>query len=348
MADLVLSGRWIGKKGLFKASVGSIRFLSSLDEIVITQNPIFLVVSYDISNLTTGIPIKTSGYPNIVSIEIKDLVGLRHSPMGYKINYKGSAVSDTGYKKAIDLIKQRISDGVIYQVNLTNKFDFEVDGDVLGLAVDFYQRQPVPYFFYLNHEGFTLISGSMELFLSRYGNVIKSMPIKGTSTNRKTLKQSTKDMAENLMITDMMRNDIGRVSEISSVSVPEIFKITKYKTLYQMHSTVVGICDKTINEILHCTFPPASVTGAPKIKAVEIIDSLEPHPRGYYCGCAGLVMPNGDFTLSVLIRTAYGKDNKISYFAGCGIVWDSDEDMELDEMYLKVRAFYPLYPSKNN
>lgn len=346
LADLIISGRWIGKSGLYRAISNDVRFLQYIDELSLSKYPVFLIVSYDISSDTTGISIKESAYPKIIALEIKDFKRFNFRASPYKVGFQRAVISDEDYEYKVIAIKEEISRGVIYQVNLTNRFDFMIQGDKMSFFADFYQNQPVPYFFYLIHEDFSLVSGSMELFLTRSVNVLKSMPIKGTSTDRKALSNSVKDKAENLMITDMMRNDIGRVSKIGSVSVPELFRITKYKTLYQMHSTVMGISDKAINEILHCTFPPSSVTGAPKIKAVEVIDSLEPHSRGYYCGCAGLWMPSGDFTLSVLIRTAYGRGNELSYFAGCGIVWDSDPKIELQEMYLKVRAFYPLSPLK--
>jgi para-aminobenzoate synthetase component 1 len=174
-----------------------------------------------------------------------------------------------------------------------------------------------------------------------------SKPIKGTSKSLKFLQESEKDKAENLMITDMMRNDIGKIAQIGSIKVSELFKITKYKTLYQMHSTVEGNTESSLIEIIKATFPPASVTGAPKRKAVEIIDTLEPYFRSYYCGCAGLVKSETDFTLSVLIRTAIGMRDKLSYYAGCGIVWDSKPKKELNELYLKVKAFYLMQKTFN-
>jgi para-aminobenzoate synthetase component 1 len=107
-----------------------------------------------------------------------------------------------------------------------------------------------------------------------------------------------------------------------------------------MHSTVVGETSEDISVILANTFPPASVTGAPKYRAVQVIEELEPHPRGYYCGTAGFIQEKGDFLLSVLIRTAYGGGSELSYFAGCGIVWDSEPEKEWKELLLKVRAFF--------
>ena len=191
----------------------------------------------------------------------------------------------------------------------------------------------MPYAFFLDLEDFYLISGSMELFLEKRGNKLVSKPIKGTAKRKKDLEKSQKDKAENLMITDMVRKDLSRVAMPGSVRVEELFKIERFKTLFQMHSSVVAQTRESLQNILKETFPPASVVGAPKRKAVEIIDLLEPHNREYYCGCAGLVSEE-DFTLSVLIRTAMGHGNRLSYYAGAGIVWDSVPEKEWQEVLL--------------
>jgi len=179
----------------------------------------------------------------------------------------------------------------------------------------------------------------MELFLQKEGNRIVSKPIKGTAKEEKRLKESAKDRAENLMILDMMRNDLSKIAEVGTVGVEELFKIERYSTIYQMHSTVSAQTSQSFENILLSTFPPASVTGAPKKKAVELIDLLEPHPRDYYCGCAGFRFGE-NFTLSVLIRTAFGFEDRLSYFAGSGIVYDSDEIKEWEETLSKVEAFF--------
>ncbi|MCX8070360.1 MAG: anthranilate synthase component I family protein [Thermodesulfovibrionales bacterium] len=342
MKELILSGAWFGQEGLYSAEVKAINFSDDLNKVDFQYKDVFLILSYDFSSSTINIPIKKSPYPPIIYCEIEALRELNPIKRDFSIIFKGQALSDLNYKERINIIKDYISKGVIYQVNLTNRFDFEIVGDVKSLACAFYERQQVPYFFCLIADDLFIISGSMELFLSKTGQRITSKPIKGTSKEEIFLKNSKKDRAENLMITDMMRNDLGKVSEIGSVKTTELFKIIPYKTLYQMHSTVEGITKKSLNEIIYNTFPPASVTGAPKIKAVEIIDELEPHNRAYYCGCGGLLRDDGDFVFSVLIRTAFGRGNSLSYYAGCGIVWESEPDRELEEMYLKVKAFYDM------
>lgn len=340
MRNLILSGSWLNHKGLLKAELEDVYAFEGLKDIKLPPTLAFLILSYDLTPETTEIAVKKANYPSIWCCPLSSIEPMTQSRKSYEIAYRGASLSDEDYMKRVSIIKGHISDGTIYQVNLTNRFDFDLEGDLQSLVFDFFDRQPVPYAFLFQYDDFFLFSGSMELFLSKRGQLIQSKPIKGTATDRETLLQSKKDKAENLMITDMMRNDLGRIAKVGSVKTTELFAITPYRTLYQMHSTVEALTDADLKTIITNTFPPASVTGAPKIKAVEVIDALEPHARGYYCGVAGLLEPNGDFTLSVLIRTAFGMGNNLSYYAGCGIVWDSLPEKELKEMYLKVKAFY--------
>lgn len=338
--QLVLSGNWLGKRGFYEAEIEDIKFYNSLDSIKEIPPLSFALFSYHLAIQTLDLKIKNSELPPALIVRIKNLKKLAPKPKNIKLIFKGKTLKDDEFKAGVSKIRSLIEDGTVYQINLTNRFDFELFGDPLSLFFSFYKNQPVPYGFFLDTGNFFIISGSMELFLEKIGRTIISKPIKGTSKSLKFLQNSEKDRAENLMITDMMRNDIGRIAHIGSVRVSELFKITKYRTLYQMHSTVIGQTDKSIIEIIKQTFPPASVTGAPKRKAVEIIDILEPHKREYYCGCGGLIQNETDFTLSVLIRTAIGSKNILSYYAGCGIVWDSTPESELNELHLKVKAFY--------
>ncbi len=342
MCSLIIGGEWIGRRGLYRANISKTEYFDSLDRMVIPKKRSFIILSYDLSAHTTERQIKRTAYPTIICCQIEDIYKIEPVREHFRIYYKGSSISDSDYMQKVQCIREHISQGTIYQANLTNRFDFDLEGNPESLACAFFQRQAVPYAFCYREEGFFILSGSMELFLSRKNGHLKSKPIKGTAREQGELEQSIKDQAENLMITDMMRNDLGKIAIVGSVKTTELFKVTPYSTLYQMHSTVEAVTGSNIIHILSNTFPPASVTGAPKIKAVEIIDSLEPHPRGYYCGSAGLLEPNGDFTLSVLIRTAYGKGSSFSYYAGCGIVWDSSPEMELQEMYLKVNAFHRM------
>lgn len=338
--QLVLSGNWLGKKGFYEAEIEDIKFYNSLDSIKKIPPLSFAVFSYHLARQTLDLNIKKPELPAVLIAKIKKFKKINPEPETTKLILKGKMLKDEDFKAGISKIRSLIENGTVYQINLTNRFDFELYGEPLSLFFNFYKNQPVPYGFFLDTDNFFIISGSMELFLEKTGNTLISKPIKGTSKSFKFLHNSEKDRAENLMITDMMRNDIGSIAQIGSVRVTELFKITKYRTLYQMHSTVEGQTDKSLIEIIKETFPPASVTGAPKRKAVEMIDILEPHNREYYCGCGGLIRNETDFTLSVLIRTAIGSKNNLSYYAGCGIVWDSNPESELNELYLKVKAFY--------
>jgi len=351
--ELILNKEWssfvhgalrhAGRDVLYELKVGETGFfydLKKLASFISKEKPYFVVISYDITGDLLGLEIRRSNLPFIIAaeIEVSSERPLKANP--YKLKLLGPFMSDSEFIGNVERIKELIAEGTIYQVNLTNRFDFEFEGDPVSLFFDFYSRQPVPYAFYLKADDFFIVSGSMELFLEKRGNVIISKPIKGTSRTKDALVKSEKDRAENLMITDMMRNDLGKVAREGSVRVTELFHITEYETLFQMHSTVEALTEKDFIDIISSTFPPASVTGAPKRKAVEIINILEKHPRSYYCGCAGVINKNGDFSLSVLIRTAIGKSNNLFYYAGCGIVWDSDPEKELEELYLKMKAFY--------
>ncbi|WP_297208894.1 MULTISPECIES: chorismate-binding protein [Thermodesulfovibrio] len=337
---LILSGKWLGRDGFYEAQIDSILFYRSLAEIDKIEPNSFVIFSYDLAKETLGVHIKKSPFPTVVIVKTTKFNKLSSFNENYSLSPITNSLRDEEFMDRVSEIRRLIENGTVYQINLTNRFDFELNGSPLGLFFDFYRKQPVPFGFFLSTSDFFILSGSMELFLEKRCNKIISKPIKGTSKCIEELRESLKDKAENLMITDMMRNDLGRICHFGSVRTTELFKITKYKTLYQMHSTVEGLTDSSIVDVIKGTFPPASVTGAPKRKAVELIDLLEPHFRGYYCGAAGLVRESGDFALSVLIRTAIGMEKKLSYYAGCGIVWDSLVEKEIKELYLKVKAFY--------
>lgn len=261
------------------------------------------------------------------------------------------SVSREQYLSNIDRIKRYIEDGDIYQVNLTHFLSVDSEQKPIDLFMRYYCSQPVPYGIYINFTDYHLIGGSMELFIEKSGQNIITRPIKGTAKRhidekkdykiREELQKSAKERAENLMIVDLMRNDLSRVCKTGSIKVNELFNIKSYKTLHQMESEVSGKLneDTSLNDIIFNLFPPGSVTGAPKKRAIEIIDELENHSRGPYCGCAGIFTPGGDFTLCVSIRTAVLQESTLNYWAGSGIVYDSDAKKEYDETMLKSQAF---------
>ncbi len=338
--ELIFWGYWLKREGFFKGKIKKVRFLSSFEDIEPSSFS-FLLLSYHMAEESLCLRLKPSEYPLGFLLELEDIEPVPAVEGRTSLEPAGSSFTPEGYMQAVERIKRYIEEGTIYQLNLTCRFDFHLDGSPKDLFFKYFLSQPVPYAFFLDLEDFFVMSGSMELFLKKEKKLLTSQPIKGTSKSKKELEESHKDKAENLMITDMVRNDLSRVCLPGSVKVKELFKIEEYKTLFQMHSTVEGITEASLKQILFHTFPPASVVGAPKRKAVELIDLLEPHSRNYYCGCAGFILGE-DFTLSVLIRTAIGRAKELSYYAGAGIVWDSEPQREWEEVLLKCRAFEVL------
>ena len=254
------------------------------------------------------------------------------------------------YLNMIRFAKEYIASGDIYQVNLSQRFTTPILSPPIFYFLNLFDVQPVPYGCYIDFGQFQLISGSMELFLRKTGRKIVTKPIKGTRKKgfsveedailKAELISSQKERAENLMIVDLMRNDLGRVCNYGTVKVNNLFNIESYATLHQMVSEVEGYLkdEIRIGDIIKSTFPPGSVTGAPKRRAVELIDELEPHVRDPYCGAIGIFYPNGDFTLSVGIRIMLVKKCIGTFWVGGGIVWDSDPEKEFDETLVKARA----------
>ena len=280
--------------------------------------------------------------------EIKEELS-RNKPM-FPSRHVCPNMSTSQYFDIVKQGKSYIEQGDIYQVNLSQRMITRFNLDPFSYFRKFYEVQPVPFGSYIDFGDFQLLSGSMELFIRKKGNKLITNPIKGTIKRGKTeeidaimkakLISSAKERAENLMIVDLMRNDLGRVCGIGSVKVNKLFEVETYSTLHQMVSEVEGEVDEkiTISEIINNVFPPGSVTGAPKKRTLEVIDELEPHLRGPYCGTIGVFYPNGDFTLSVAIRIMLTKLGKATFFVGGGIVWDSDPKKEFDETMLKSEA----------
>lgn len=291
----------------------------------------------------------------IESCTYEDLCGL------IELNYKGGNflketpehVRDpekSDYIKSIEKAKKYISSGDIYQVNLSQKYSASLISNAHLVLMKFYKAQPVPFSGLIKFDDHALISGSMELFIRKDGDKITTKPIKGTARRgndrisdekiKERLRKSSKERAENLMIVDLMRNDFGRICQTGSVRVNELFKVNEYKTLFQMESEVEGVLRRGVKlkEIIDGTFPPGSVTGAPKSRAVEIIREIEPHRRGPYCGTLGVFYPDMNFTLSVAIRIILSTTDSTCYWVGGGIVWDSSLEDEYKETLLKAKA----------
>jgi len=252
-------------------------------------------------------------------------------------------------------IKERIASGDTYQVNFTFRLDAAFDGDPAALLHMLVRSQDVPYAAYLSVNEFCICSGSPELFFEKRGSRITCRPMKGTAPRgvslpddhrqMRALHESVKDRAENVMIVDMIRNDLGRIARFGSVRVPRLFTVERYETLFQMTSTVTARTEASLSDLFRALFPCASVTGAPKASTMRIIAELETRPRGIYTGAIGYVAPRGDARFSVAIRTMCADLSKhtVEYGIGSGIVWDSRAQGEYDECLLKARVL--LAPS---
>ena len=263
------------------------------------------------------------------------------------------SVSHEDYIDAITRVKELIAAGDTYQVNYTVRARFDLDVDPLDYFLALLLRQPVPYAAYLDIGEAQILSLSPELFLRRQERSVESMPMKGTRPRGGSLEQdaalacdltcSEKDRAENLMIVDMVRNDLGRVSRAGGIQVPALFAVEPYRTVWQMVSTVRGTVrgDASLLEIMAATFPGASITGAPKHHTMEIIDRLETEPRGVYAGTVGLFLPGGGFTLNLAIRTLIHERGSFRLGVGSGIVWDSDPEDEYQETLIKASFALP-------
>lgn len=254
--------------------------------------------------------------------------------------------TESDYVKKIDRIKNYIKEGDTYQVNYTVKANFNFSGSLINFIQNLIFNQSTQYSAIINDEDKLVISISPELFFSVQDNIIKSRPMKGTIKRginlendieqKDLLKQSIKDRAENVMIVDLLRNDIGKLAKFNSVKVDSIYDIEKYETIYQLTSKISAeLNEVNYSEIIKNLFPCGSITGAPKIRTMEIIHELENSERGIYTGAIGLIK-NNKSTFNVAIRTIIlDKMNKGEIGLGSGIVWDSDGLQEYSEVKLK-------------
>lgn len=248
------------------------------------------------------------------------------------------------YHRIIDYIKA----GDCYQVNLAQRFKAAYEGDEWFAYERLSKRTDAPFSAFMQTDDYALVSLSPERFIKVTDNKVETKPIKGTRPRdanpekdrqyAQLLKNSTKDRAENLMIVDLLRNDLSKACQLGSVSVPKLFDIEGYSNVHHMVSTVQGTlaADKHVIDLLEGSFPGGSITGAPKLRSMEIIEELEPHRRTAYCGSIAYIDCNGNMDSSILIRTLVCHDGKIYCWGGGGIVADSDADKEYSETLVKV------------
>jgi para-aminobenzoate synthetase component 1 len=247
--------------------------------------------------------------------------------------------TDDDYVRAIELVREAIARGDVYQVNLVQHLSAPFAGDPGAPAARLAVLRPLATPFV--GEGWTVVTASPELFLARRGRRVWTMPIKGTRPRgaAEALAASGKDAAEHVMIVDLERNDLSRVCEAGSVRWPELMATRELAGVEHMVSTVEGTLREGVGlaEILDATFPGGSVTGAPKIAAVDLVAELEPVGRGPSMGALGVVRGNGDLDLALTIRTFAIADGRIHFWVGGGIVWDSEPAAEIEESWTKAR-----------
>lgn len=258
-----------------------------------------------------------------------------------------SNIAHRQYLADITRIRQYIAAGDVYQINYTQRFSARYNGDHSSLYYTLRQWNAAPFGAYLKWRDYQVLSSSPERFLHRINERLHTRPIKGTiarsedakqdKINKQTLLNSEKDRSELLMIVDLERNDLSKLARKNSVSVPENFVIESYKTVHHLVSTVLAKLrdEVTFSDIIKATFPGGSITGAPKIRAMQIIDELEPTARNIYTGSIGYINGNGDFDFNIAIRTIVTQGDQLHYQVGGGIVWDSDPAAEYAESLTK-------------
>jgi para-aminobenzoate synthetase component 1 len=261
----------------------------------------------------------------------------RVSTVGYELGEWERSWNDEGYADAIDDVRAAIARGDVYQVNLVQHLAAPFAGDAWALALALRHLRPLAPRPFTGH-GWTVVAASPELFLARRGDRLVTKPIKGTRPAGVDV-EGEKDGAEHVMIVDLERNDLARVCEPGTVTWPELMAQRELAGVTHLVSTVEGRLRPgvSLGEILTATFPGGSVTGAPKIAAVDLIASLEPVGRGASMGALGVLRPDGDFELALTIRTLAVAEGRIHLWVGGGIVWDSDPEAEIEESWVKAR-----------
>ncbi|MFC4533381.1 chorismate-binding protein [Sphaerisporangium dianthi] len=265
-------------------------------------------------------------------------------PWPASLEWTGS-LDRQGYEDGVRRIRAYIEQGEVYQANLCRVLTAVLppDSDPLVLAGRLASGNPAPYAAAVRVPELTVVSASPELYLSRDGDVVASRPIKGTGVTAGDLLE--KDRAENVMIVDLVRNDLGRVAQVGSVTVPALCEVEQHPGLVHLVSTVRAelAAGQGWPELFAATFPPGSVTGAPKSSAVRIINELEPEPRGPYCGAVGWVdADRRRAALAVGIRTFWVEHDLIRFGTGAGITWGSDPRREWRETELKASRLIAL------
>lgn len=265
-----------------------------------------------------------------------------------------SNMSKQQYSDKFEQIKEYLLSGDCYQINLAQRFSALYDGDEFAAYKKLRHSNKAPFSAFMRIEEGCILSVSPERFLQLKNHTVQTKPIKGTRPRSNIakfdqehaleLQNASKDRAENLMIVDLLRNDISKVCRPGSVTVPSLFAIESFPAVHHLVSTVEGTIRQEFDatDLLRGAFPGGSITGAPKIRAMQIIEELEPHRRSVYCGSIGYISACGKMDTSITIRTLVCEDNKIHCWAGGGIVADSRVDSEYQETFDKVNKILPI------
>ena len=281
----------------------------------------------------------------------KSIMPLTYDEIDMPSNWK-EETSKEEYEKAIAQIHHHLRQGDTYQVNYTVQLKQAVTANPFAIYNRMVVEQEAGYNAYVEHDEMAVISMSPELFFEQKGCDLTTRPMKGTTkrglTNQEDLDQAAwleqdpKNRSENMMIVDLLRNDMNRLSEVGSEHVERLCQVEQYSTVWQMTSTIKSQVrpDVDLVEIFHSLFPCGSITGAPKIATMEIIKNLEPQARGVYCGTIGILLPNGRRIFNVAIRTIQLHKGQAIYGVGGGITWDSTWESEYREVHQKAAVLY--------
>ena len=263
------------------------------------------------------------------------------------------------YKAAIEQIHHHIRQGDTYQVNYTVQLQQKLTADPFAIYNRLVVEQNAHYNAFIQHDDVSIISISPELFFKKDGDRLTTRPMKGTTnrglTSESDLKQAQwlaqdqKNRSENMMIVDLLRNDMNRISKIGSEDVKSLCQVEQYSTVWQMTSTIETqlLPNSSLSDVFQALFPCGSITGAPKIATMEIIKKVEKQPRGVYCGAIGILMPQGPSIFNVAIRTLQMEGTKAIYGVGGGITWDSNWEAEYEETKQKAAVLYRQNPKFN-
>lgn len=269
---------------------------------------------------------------------------------GFTVGQLTSNFTFETYSRKLDHINEYIHAGDCYQVNFAQRYSADYEGDPLYAYLQLRQHLPSPYSAFIDLQDGAVLSFSPERFISVHGKQVETAPIKGTRARGKTqkddalqieeLKNSIKDQAENLMIVDLLRNDLGKSCIPGSITVPELFSLQSFPNVHHLVSRICGILqqDKDAIDLLKGCFPGGSITGAPKLRAMEIIEELEPTKRSVYCGSIGYMSAEGKMDTNIAIRTLVCDNKRIHCWGGGGIVADSEPLLEYQESLSKIKV----------